>query len=89
MTYSEQNNFGLDQNINGLQLMPYMAQLLEKNEKQEIEIERGKLSVSILKQMNNTSRLMIDAQKLQLKMGEFNFRQKKELEKLDSHENKK
>ena len=41
--------------------------LLEKNEKQQIEIERGKLSVAILKQMNNRSRLLIDAAKFELK----------------------
>ena len=31
------------------------------DEKQEIEIERGKLSVAVLKQMNNRSRLLLDA----------------------------
>lgn len=69
------SNFGLNQTIDGMELMPYMAQLLEKNEKQQIEIERGKLTVSILKQMNNTSRLMIDAAKYELKKGEFDIKQ--------------
>lgn len=50
-------NFGLNQKNGGKDMMQFMADLLEKNEKQEIEIERGKLTVSILKQMHNNSRL--------------------------------
>lgn len=61
----------LDQKIEGKDMMQFMADLLEKNEKQEIEIERGKLSVSILKQMNNYSRLKLDAEKFELKKVEF------------------
>lgn len=57
----------LDQKVEGKDMMQFMADLLEKNEKQEIEIERGKLSVSILKQMNNYSRLKLDAEKFELK----------------------
>ena len=56
--------------------MEYMASLLEKNEKQEIEIERGKLSVSILKQMHNRNRLLVDAAKFELKEKEFNLKEK-------------
>lgn len=48
-------------------MMQYMADLLELNDNQQIEIERGKLSVAILKQMNNVSRLQLDAAKLELK----------------------
>ena len=47
------DKFGLEQTVSGKNAMAYMAELLEKNEKLEIEIERGKLSISILKQMNN------------------------------------
>lgn len=61
----------LEQKIEGKDMMQFMADLLEKNEKQEIEIERGKLSVSILKQMNNYSRLKLDAEKFELKKIEF------------------
>lgn len=57
----------LGQKVEGKDMMQFMADLLEKNEKQEIEIERGKLSVSILKQMNNYSRLKLDAEKFELK----------------------
>ena len=57
----------LEQKVEGKDMMQFMADLLEKNEKQEIEIERGKLSVSILKQMNNYSRLKLDAEKFELK----------------------
>ncbi|UEA63090.1 hypothetical protein LK429_00420 [Hoylesella buccalis] len=60
----------LDQKVEGKDMMQFMADLLEKNEKQEIEIERGKLSVSILKQMNNYSRLKLDAEKFELKKAE-------------------
>ena len=45
--------------------------MLEKNEKMEIEIERGNLSVAILKQMNNLSRLKLDAAKFELKKMQF------------------
>ena len=64
--------FGLDQNVDGLEPMQYMARLLEKNENQEIEIERGKLAVGILRQMNNRSRLLLDAAKFELKCKELN-----------------
>ncbi|KGF48771.1 hypothetical protein [Prevotella disiens] len=60
----------LEQKVEGKDMMQFMADLLEKNEKQEIEIERGKLSVSILKQMNNYSRLKLDAEKFELKKAE-------------------
>lgn len=60
-------NFGLNQEIAGKPMMQYMADLLELNDNQQIEIERGKMAVAILKQMNNTSRLKLDAAKLELK----------------------
>ncbi|WP_277264899.1 hypothetical protein [Prevotella corporis] len=60
----------LEQKVEGKDMMQFMADLLEKNEKQEIEIERGKLSVSILKQMNNYSRLKLDAEKFEPKKAE-------------------
>lgn len=60
-------NFGLNQTVSGKDLPHYMASLIEENEAQAIEIERGKLSVSILKQMNNYSRLALDAAKFELK----------------------
>lgn len=60
--------FGLDQKVSGKPMMEYMAGLLESNEQQAIEIERGKLSVAILKQMNNHSRLKIDSAKFRLKL---------------------
>ena len=51
--------------------MNYMADLLKKNEDQELDIERGKLAIGILKQMNNRSRLLLDAQKFELKEKEI------------------
>ena len=67
----KEKNFDLNQTVEGVNIMQYMAKLLEKNEKQEIEIERGKLSVGILKQMNNRSRLLLDAAKFELKCKEL------------------
>lgn len=64
------DSFGLEQKVSGKNVTAYMAELLEKNEKQQIEIERGKLSVAILKQMNNRSRLLLDAAKFELKKRE-------------------
>lgn len=64
------DKFELDTTIEGTNTMKYMANLLERNDKQEIEIERGKLNVAILKQMNNRSRLLLDAAKYELKRQE-------------------
>ena len=63
--------FELNTKIMGKSTMNYMADLLKKNENQEIDIERGKLSIGILKQMNNRSRLLLDAQKFELKEKEM------------------
>lgn len=52
-----------------------MAELLEKNDRNETEIEKGKLSVAILKQMNNDSRLVLDAYKCKQKAREVNERE--------------
>lgn len=62
-------NFGLDVEIQGKNPIKFMADLLERNERAEVEIERGKLAVSILKQMNNRSRLLLDAAKFEMKKG--------------------
>lgn len=63
-------NFDLDAKIKGKDAIQYMADLIELNESQQIEIERGKLSVAVLKQMNNRSRLLLDAAKFELKKQE-------------------
>ena len=70
-------NFELETPINGQDISQYMASLIEKNEKNEIELERGKLSVAVLKQMNNRSRLLLDAAKFELKTKEFELEQMK------------
>lgn len=64
-------DYGLKVPVLGKTQEEYMAQLLEANEKQAIEIERGKLAVGILKQMNNRSRLLLDAAKFALKKEEY------------------
>lgn len=64
------SRFELETPIEGKNAMEYMASLIEKNENQGIEIERGKLSVAILKQMNNRSRLLLDAAKYELRKAE-------------------
>ena len=69
------DNFELNTKIQGANAMEYMASLIEKNEKQQIEIERGKLSVAVLKQMNNRSRLLLDAAKYELKKTEVEKQQ--------------
>lgn len=75
--------YELGTRISGKDAMSYMASLIEKNEKNEIEIERGKLSVAVLKQMNNRSRLLLDAAKFELKTKEFELEQMKQ-EKTES-----
>ena len=76
----ENNKFGLDTTIQGKDAVAYMASLIERNEAQQIEIERGKLAVSILKQMNNRSRLLIDAAKYELKRKEADAMEKAKAE---------
>jgi len=68
--------FELETQIGGQPMTEYMAGLIERNEAQAIEIERGKLSVAVLKQMNNRHRYLLDVAKFELKEKEF------ELEKL-------
>lgn len=74
------NKFELQTQIAGKNAMQYMADLLEQNDAQKIEIERGKLNVAILKQMNNRSRLLLDAAKYELKRAES----ERQAEKADS-----
>lgn len=62
-----EQQFELDTKISNKNAMTYMADLLKKNERQELEIERGKLAIGILKQMNNRSRTILDAHKYALK----------------------
>lgn len=65
------DRFGLDQKYEGKSMHEYISYLLEKNENKEIEIERLKGSIGLLKQANNQSRLMLDSAKLALKEKEF------------------
>lgn len=68
--------FEFDAQVQGMDMTTYMSKLLEKNERQEVEIERGKLSVSLMKQMHNRNRLLIDAAKFELKEKDFQLRNK-------------
>lgn len=61
------DNFGLDVKIQGMLPHQFMAKLVEKCEKAVIDLEYGKLTVSALKQLNNYSRLALDAEKYRLK----------------------
>lgn len=72
------DNYGLDLQVAGVSIDQYLCDLLEKNEKQEIEIERCKQAVNIVKQKNNVSRLRLDAMKLQQKVVEFEYTKFKE-----------
>lgn len=57
--------------------MQYMADVLEQNDKQAIEIERAKITIAVLKQMNNNSRLQLDVAKLELKNKQFELEEAK------------
>jgi len=67
--------FELDTKIKGVNAMQYMADLIVKNEALQIDIERSKQINSVLKQMNNRSRLLLDAAKFELKEKEFAMKQ--------------
>ena len=62
-----ESNYGLDQKINGEPMMQYMATQLETIERQEVEIEKEKIKIGWIKQVNNNARLQIDAAKTDLK----------------------
>ena len=63
----KEERFGLDTQIEGKDVVEYLADLIEKNDEQQVEVERCKLTVSIVKQMNNRIRLALDAAKFALK----------------------
>lgn len=63
--------FEFDTKIMGMEPMEYMARLLELNEEQKIDLERCKAQIGILKQMNNRSKELIDAVRVELKEREI------------------
>ena len=64
-------NFGLDQKINGVPVPEYISMQLEAMDKQGVELEKEKIKNSYLKQMNNHSRLRLDAGKLEFNKLKF------------------
>lgn len=65
------DNFGLDQKINGVPAPQYIANQLEALEQEGRNLEKEKIKNSYLKQLNNHSRLCLDAAKYELKRMEF------------------
>ena len=53
--------------INGMSIENYICNLIEKNDTNMIEIERGKLTVSALEQLNNQLRYQLDVVKFKAK----------------------
>ena len=64
-------NFGLDQTINGVPVSEYISIQLEAMDKQGVELEKEKIKNSYLKQLNNYSRLRLDAGKLEFNKLKF------------------
>ena len=64
-------NYGLDQKIDGMDVVAYISAQLERIEKAEVNLEKEKIKNSYLKQLNNHSRLRLDAAKYELKRMEF------------------
>ena len=64
-------NFGLDQKINGVPVSEYISIQLEAMDKQGVELEKEKIKNSYLKQLNNYSRLRLDAGKLEFNKLKF------------------
>lgn len=69
-------NFGLDQKIDNYSVADYIAKQLENIEAKEVEIEKEKVKISFLKQLNNHSRLRLDAAKFALKKAEIELAEK-------------
>ena len=64
-------DFGLKQKIEGMSVTAYISAQLERIEKAEVNLEKEKIKNSYLKQLNNHSRLRLDAVKCELKKMEF------------------
>ena len=64
-------DFGLEQKIEGMSVTAYISAQLERIEKAEVNLEKEKIKNSYLKQLNNHSRLRLDAVKFELKKSEF------------------
>ena len=60
-------DFGLEQKIEGMSVTAYISAQLERIEKAEVNLEKEKIKNSYLKQLNNHSRLRLDAVKFELK----------------------
>ena len=69
-------NYGLDQKIDSYSVADYIAKQLENIEAKEVEIEKEKVKISFLKQLNNHSRLRLDAAKFALKKAEMELAEK-------------
>ena len=69
-------DFGLEQKIDGYSVADYIAKQLEAIEKKDVELEKEKIKNSYLKQLNNHSRLRLDAAKFAWKKLEFEKNQK-------------
>lgn len=69
-------NFGLDQKIDNYSVADYIAKQLGNIEAKEVEIEKEKVKISFLKQLNNHSRLRLDAAKFALKKAEIELAEK-------------
>ena len=69
-------DFGLEQKIDGYSVADYIAKQLEAIEKKDVELEKEKIKNAYLKQLNNHSRLRLDAAKFALKKLEFEKNQK-------------
>jgi len=60
------SDYALDLNIQGQSISEFMASKIEALENAEVQVEKEKLIIGYLKQINNHSRLLIDAAKTDL-----------------------
>lgn len=72
-------NFGLDVTIEGKPVEEYISNQLEKIEKLDVQLEKEKIKNSYIKQMNNHSRLRLDASKFEFNRYKFNVEHKEDL----------
>lgn len=61
----------IGQQIAGIMMENYFADMIEKIDKKEIEKEQCEMKISVLKQLNNRHKNIIDAQRVMLKEFEF------------------
>lgn len=67
----------VNQQVSGVPMERYLANLCVKVEEDELKLNKAKTLVSVLKELNSRHKIVIDAQRAELKMAEFENKNRK------------